>query len=62
MGYHFNHLDEAVFMAGPKPMLTELAFIIDWRIVSCFHGTSETSECQAAVARLQSIEKRLNKN
>ena len=62
MGFRLNRLDEPVFMVGSKPMLTELAFIIDWRVVSCFHGTSETSECQAAVARLQSIEKRLNKN
>ena len=33
MGYRLNRLDEPVFMAVPKPMLTQLAFIIDWRVV-----------------------------
>ena len=33
MGYHLNCLDEPVFMAVPKPMLTE--FGIDYRLESC---------------------------
>ena len=33
MGYHLNHLDELVFMAMPKPMLTE--FGIHHRLESC---------------------------
>ena len=33
MGYHLNRLDEPVFMAGPKPMLTE--FGIHHRLESC---------------------------
>ena len=33
MGFRLNRLDEPVFMVGSKPMLTELAFIIDWRVV-----------------------------
>ena len=31
--YHLNHLGEPVFMAGPKPMLTE--FGIHHRLESC---------------------------
>ena len=33
MGYHFNRLYEPVFMAGPKPMLTE--FAINHRLEGC---------------------------
>ena len=33
MGYHLNRLDEPVFMAVPKPMLTE--FGIHDRLESC---------------------------
>ena len=33
MGYRLNRLDEPVFMAGPKPMLTE--FGIHHRLESC---------------------------
>ena len=33
MGYRSNRLDEPVFMAGPKPMLTE--FGIHQRLESC---------------------------
>ena len=48
MGYRLNRLDEAIFMAGPKPMRTEfgirqrlescvgfmsLAFVINWRLI-----------------------------
>ena len=33
MGYRLNRLDEPVFMAGPKPMLTE--FGIHYRLESC---------------------------
>ena len=33
MGHRLNRLDEAVFMAGPKPMLTE--FGIRQRLESC---------------------------
>ena len=33
MGYYLNRLDEPVFMAGPKPMLTE--FAINHRLESC---------------------------
>ena len=33
MGYHLNRLDEPVFMAVPKPMLTE--FGIYYRLESC---------------------------
>ena len=31
--YHLNRLDESVFMAGPKPKLTEFGIkIIDWEV------------------------------
>ena len=33
MGYRLNRLDEPVFMAVPKPMLTE--FDIHYRLESC---------------------------
>ena len=33
MGYHFNRLDEPVFMAGPKPVQTK--FGIPHRLESC---------------------------
>ena len=33
MGYRLNRLDEPVFMAVPKPMLTE--FGIHYRLESC---------------------------
>ena len=35
MGYRLNRLDEPVFMAVPKSMLTEfgMSFIRDWRVV-----------------------------
>ena len=33
MGYYLNRLDEPVFMAGPKPMLTEIG--IHYRLESC---------------------------
>ena len=33
MGYRLNRLDEPVFMAVPKPMLTE--FSINYRLESC---------------------------
>ena len=33
MGHRLNHLDEPVFMAVPKPMLTE--FGIHYRLESC---------------------------
>ena len=33
MGYHWNRLDERVFMAGPKPMRIE--FGIHHRLESC---------------------------
>ena len=33
MGYGLNRLDEPVFMAGPKPMLTEFGIHQDWRVV-----------------------------
>ena len=33
VGYRLNRLDEPVFMAGPKPMLTE--FGIHQRLESC---------------------------
>ena len=33
MGYHLNRLDEPVFMAGPRPMLTE--FGTHQRLESC---------------------------
>ena len=35
MGYGLNRLEEPVFIAGLKPLLTEsgLVFIIDWRVV-----------------------------
>ena len=33
MWYHLNRLDESVFMAVPKPMLTE--FSIHYRLESC---------------------------
>ena len=29
-----THLDEPVSVAVSKPLLTELAFIIDWRVVT----------------------------
>ena len=35
MGYRLNRLDEPVFMAVPKPMLTE--FGIHYRLESCAH-------------------------
>ena len=33
MGYHLNRLDELVFMAGPKPMRTEIG--VHPRLESC---------------------------
>ena len=33
MGYRLNRLDELVFMAGPKPMQTEVG--IHYRLESC---------------------------
>ena len=33
MGYHFNHHDEPIYMAVPKPMLTK--FGIHYRLESC---------------------------
>ena len=33
MGYHLNRLDETIFMAVPKPLLTE--FGIHHRLESC---------------------------
>ena len=38
MGYHLNRLDEPVFMAGPKPMLTE--FGVHHRLESCGEGSN----------------------
>ena len=35
MEYHFNRLDEPVFMAGPKPMLLLTEFAINHRLESC---------------------------
>ena len=32
--YRLTHLDEPVSVAVSKPLLTELAFIIDWRVVT----------------------------
>ena len=39
MGYNLNCFDEPVFMAGPKPMLTE--FDIDHRLESCAYQIEE---------------------
>ena len=39
MGYHLNYLDAPVFMAVPKPMLTE--FGIDYRLESCGDGVGK---------------------
>ena len=44
MGYHLNYLDAPVFMAVPKPMLTELALIIDWRVVGMVLGKLKFGE------------------
>ena len=40
MGYHWNRLDEPIFMAGPKPMRTE--FGICQRLESCVHHHTRT--------------------
>ena len=42
MGYHLNCLDEPVFMAVPKPMLTESG--IDYRLESCSDGKLKFGE------------------
>ena len=39
MGYRLNRLDEPVFVAGPKPMLTELG--IHHRFESCAENATE---------------------
>ena len=31
--HHMNYLDNPVFMAVPKPLMTDAAFSIDWRFV-----------------------------
>ena len=36
VGYHWNRLDEPTHKIEQKPSLTELAFIIDWRVVYAF--------------------------
>ena len=33
MGYHLNHLDEPVLIRVLKPLLTDLTFIIYWRVM-----------------------------
>ena len=42
MGYRLNHLDVSVFMAGPKPMQTELG--IRHRLESCNGFTCSLSQ------------------
>ena len=33
MGYRLNCLDEPIFMALPKAMLTQFGLITDWRVL-----------------------------
>ena len=49
MGYRLNRLDEPVFMAVPKPMLTE--FRIHYRLESCgpFFFETETLSFRNAI-------------
>ena len=54
MGYRLNRLDEPVFMAVPKPMLTECG--IHYRLESCallteFWVNHRLGSCEALAAR-----------
>ena len=43
MGYHLNRLDEPIFMALPKPMLTE--FSIHYILESCVQHKRKALKC-----------------
>ena len=51
MGYRLNRLDEPIFMAVSKPMLTDV--IIDWRVVwrDIVTGCSKTQPVRDFLAR-----------
>ena len=41
MGYRLNRLDEPVFMAVSKAMLTEFGIHVDWRVVLSISNTNK---------------------
>ena len=54
MGYPLNHLDEPVFMAVPKPMLTE--FGIHHRLESCGQFQTNLNEMTLSTKFSQPVE------
>ena len=48
VGFHLNRLDEPVFIAVSKPLLTDLEFIIDWRVVG-HHQISKVQDWQKGI-------------